>query len=352
MNVLVQGGVEVHRAGSDFEVDGTAYQSGSYIVYASQAFRPYVIDLFEPQSYPDRRRTPDGPPDPPYDLAGWTLPMQMGVSVDRVVEPFDVDTTPLSAEAEIAPGGVTSGSFGYLISHRLNASTIAVNRLLAAGDRVHWIEAEFELDGSTFPSGTILVENGDGTRARLDTAASELGIDVHGIEASPPGVKHRLEPVHVGLYKSWVANMDEGWTRWLLENYEFQLTNLTNQDLQTGDLSGFDVIVLPHQNERQLLNGHPEGTMPAQYVGGIGLDGSLGLRRWVADGGTLVTLDGASDFAIQQFGLPLRNAVADTTPNRFLHSRLAHSCRGGRLTSTRVGARRRGCDFVRSLARV
>jgi hypothetical protein len=121
----------------------------------------------------------------------------------------------------------------------------------------------------------------------------------------------------VGLYKSWVSNMDEGWTRWLLENYEFDFTTITDADLRTGDLSGFDAIVLPDQDAARILTGHLAGNMPEQYTGGVGAEGTASLKRFVERGGTLIALDHAADFAIEQFGLPVRNVVRGLGSDQF-----------------------------------
>src|SRR5690606_14238874 len=119
---------------------------------------------------------------------------------------------------------------------------------------------------------------------------------------------HPLRLPRVGLYKSWVANVDEGWTRWLLERYEFDLDTLDDARIRREDLTRNDAIVLPDQSAGEILNGHAPGTMPPRYVGGLGVEGAAALKRYVERGGTLVALDGASDFVIRQFGLPLRNA--------------------------------------------
>ena len=313
VNVLLVGGIEIERAAADFTANGKAYAEGSYIIYGAQSFLPYVVDLLEKQDYPDRRRTPDGPPDPPYDLAGWTLPMQMGVTVDRLETSFTADGTALADYVTPSPGRVTRGSFGYLLSHRQNASMKAVNRLLAMGESVHWAGAPF--DGH--PRGTILIDAGDETFDRLTALARELGLDIDALDARPDVVMHTLQHARVGLYKSWVANMDEGWTRWLLEDYDFDLTSLVDNDIRKGDLSRFDVIVLPDQGAARILNGHTPGTMPDEYVGGLGLQGAYALKRFVENGGTLITLDGASDFAIEQFGLPVKNVTSGVSSSKF-----------------------------------
>ena len=318
VNVLHDGGIVIERAEESFEIEGETYGEGSYIIPGAQAFRAYAEDLLEAQDYPDRRRTPDGPPDPPYDLAGWTLPMQMGVRVDRVAEVPDVASEPVDGPVR-APAGEASGggSFGYAISHRPNAAVIAQNRLLAAGAEVAWAAEGFTDGGTEYPAGTLVVRSSDPADAAMEGIASELGLDVAGLSRAPAAELLPLEPVRVGLYKSYVASMDEGWTRWLLENYEYDLTGLSDDDVRTGDLSRLDVIVLPHQSTREILQGHAPGTMPDEFTGGIGLEGSLALSRFVEEGGMLVTLDGASDFAIAQFGLPLRNVTAGLADRTF-----------------------------------
>ncbi|HSR42947.1 MAG TPA: hypothetical protein VLL48_12260, partial [Longimicrobiales bacterium] len=310
VNVLRRGGVEVHRATSSFSAGGESYPAGSYVAYAGQAFRPHLMDLLEPQEYPDRRMYPGGPPEPPYDLAGWTLPYQMGVRVDRIDEPFQARTAAVD-RASPAPGTVSgNASWGWALSHRPNASALAVNRLLAAGDRVSWAGGAFDAGGARHEAGTILVEAGSGTGDRVRGLARELGLDFRGLSSAPGATSHRLSRPRIGLYKSWDASIDEGWTRWLLQRYEFQVDTLHDADVRTRDLSRYHAIILPDQDPEEILNGYEPGTMPQEYVGGIGLQGTNALDDYVRAGGTLVTLDSSSDFAIRQFGLPVRNAVA------------------------------------------
>jgi hypothetical protein len=119
--------------------------------------------------------------------------------------------------------------------------------------------------------------------------------------------------------------MDEGWTRWLLEEYGFAPVTLTDEDIRSGDLSSFDAIVLAHpdgsaefrNNVQKILSGHPPGSMPDEYVRGLGLQGAFALESFVLDGGTVVTFGDASNFAIEQFGLPIRNVVAGASRANF-----------------------------------
>ncbi|MBI4409911.1 MAG: peptidase M14, partial [Gemmatimonadetes bacterium] len=317
VNVLRRGGIDVRRATSAFEAAGRSYPAGSHIVYAAQAFRPYLLDLMEKQVYPDRREYDGGPPLPPYDITGWTLPLQYGVRVDRVDSAFSAPSEPVE---EARPGaGQLSGTGGtFLLSPRPNAAVLAVNRLLRAGARVSRAAASFELEGRRYDAGTFVFPAASpATRARLEALAGALGLDFAAVTRGPDVALQELRPPRIGLYKSWAANMDEGWTRWLLERYEFGFDTLHDRDIRTGDLSRYDAIILPHQREIQILAGHLPGTVPPEYSGGLGPDGAAALKRFVERGGRLVALDGATDFAIAQFALPVRNALADLSRDRF-----------------------------------
>jgi len=319
VNLLLEGGIEIDRATESFRAGGNRYAAGSFIIDAAQAFRPYIVDLLEKQTYPDTRLDPAGAIKPPYDIAGWTLPMQMGVTVDFINDDLDVDSVRISGAAHTPAGDVSGRSrYGYALSHASNASIKAVNRLLRDGEKVYWSNDSFRAGRTSFAAGTFVIEStGDQTADRVAALATELGIDFTGLNSSPSNDLSALRLPKVGLYKSYVGFMDEGWTRWLLEDYGFDLVSLSDSDIQSGDLSNLDAIVLPHPDARvsfkdsigKILTGHPPGTMPEQYTGGLGLAGAYALQRFVKDGGTVVTFGDASDFAISQFGLPIRNIV-------------------------------------------
>jgi hypothetical protein len=317
VNVLRRGGVEVHRATGEFTADGTRFPRGAYVIPAGQAFRPYVMDMMEVQDYPDRRLYEGGPPEPPYDMAGWTLPIQMGVQVTRIERPFNARMESVDVPGVDAGEAVGDASFGYVLTHRDNRSALAVNRLLAAGEQLHWAGESFRAGGADFDAGTIVIEGRRGTQGRVAGLASELGLDFVGLAARPAVALYELHTPRIGLYKSWVSNMDEGWTRWVLEQSEFPLDTLHDADIQNGNLESYDVIIVPSQAPGRIMAGHSPGTMPAEYVGGLGVEGAAALKAYVQGGGTVVALDEAADFAIEQFGLPVRNAVRDVPQQDF-----------------------------------
>ena len=322
INVLIEGGIEVDIAESSFRVGDNRYPAGSYVISAAQAFRPYIVDLLEAQNYPDTRLDPTGAIRPPYDIAGWTLPMQMGVEVDRIDSDIDADLVRIQGLAEVVAGEVSgSARYGYALSHATNSSIRAVNRLLADGENVYWTNEA----GRNVVAGTFVIEAGDDTESRVESLAAELGVDFTGLGSAPTDDMTALRLPQIGMYKSYVGFMDEGWTRWLLEEYGFPLTSLHDSDMRSGDLSRFDAIIIPHpdgraafrDNVQKILTGHAPGTMPDEYTGGMGLQGAAALDAYVRAGGTLVTFGDASNFAIQTMGLPIRNVVAGASRTNF-----------------------------------
>jgi hypothetical protein len=319
VNIMMQSGVEVSRARAAFGAGGKQYPAGSFVIHAAQAFRPYVVDLLEKQEYPDRRQYPGGPPEAPYDLAGWTLPWQMGVAVDRVDGSFDASVEKITGKV-LPTAGTVAGDmdFGFVLSHKPNATVRAVNRLLKDKERIFWARGSLTAGGQAFDAGAIVIEaNGKNTKKRVEALSKEMGLDFVGIQEKPSVELAKLKPAKIGLYKSWVANMDEGWTRWILEDYEFDIESLHNEDILSTELAELDAIILPAQSATRILSGHAPGTMPEEYVGGLGAAGTMALKRYVEQGGTLVAFDGACDFVISQFGLPVRNVVSGVSYERF-----------------------------------
>ncbi len=293
--------IEVRQAEAPFTAGGKSYPAGTYVL-GPQAFRPYVVDLIDEKKFPERRLYPGGPPDPPYDMTGYELSYQMGVTIDRVKEPFALPAK--MVDAIPAPAGGVSGTAttAFTLSPSPNWGVKAVNRLLKAGAKVSWA-----------PDNTIIVQNV--ARDVVARTGVELGVWFAGVDAVPAGSKAIRAP-RIGLYRSHRANMDEGWTRWMIEQYEFPYQTLKNADIR-GDLSQFDVLLFADEAETTILNGAAVGTMPPDFVGGIGIEGAANVRRFVERGGWLVAWDRAADFAILTLDLPLRNTVKDTRNDEF-----------------------------------
>ena len=319
--LLLEGGVEIRRPLEPFRVDKTVYPQGTDIVMMAQPFRAYAKTLLEVQQYPIRRLAPGAAPDRPYDVAGWTLPLQMNVRVDRVDQYFDPGPTTrvdhVTIPAAKVWGDVRRVTF-YVIDGRGNAGSIAINRLLNTGGRVSFLAEPLALQGYTYPAGSILVTEAKGVRDIVESVARDLGLRATATSDRAPTNARPIGRARVGLYKPWVESIDEGWTRWLLEQYEFDFQNIADAEIKQGALrQRFDAIVLPDMGAERMLTGHVSGTMPPPYVGGLGKDGADMLRQFVDAGGTLITLDSSSELAVTLLGAPLSDVTRGLSANEF-----------------------------------
>jgi hypothetical protein len=312
LNALLRGGVEVERAIMPFRAGDRTYPAGSYVLRAAQAFRAHLLDLLEPQAHPHRELYPGGPPEPPYGgLAGYTLSIQMGVTVARIDRPFQLESERLDRVPPLRARLTGEGDV-FLIPPAENRTVTALTPLLAAGARVRRAMAPFELDGRALAAGTLVVEAapGPGGMVAMESVIDRAGVAAHRT-AMPPAVPLRpVTPPRIGIYRPWTANIDEGWTRWVLDHYGIPYRSLTNDELRAGALADVDVVVLASQSVQSMMRGHASGRMPERYTGGIGEEGVAALVRWVQDGGRLVALDEATDFLLYHFDIPVGNALA------------------------------------------
>jgi hypothetical protein len=143
----------------------------------------------------------------------------------------------------------------------------------------------------------------------LDAVVRDLGIHLTAADTRARAAAIEIKAPRIGMYSPWTGgNMDEGWTRWVLEQYGFNLTTLHNAEMRAGKLrERFDVVIFPDQNPNAIVNGANAQNIRPEYRGGIGDEGIAAVREFVAQGGTLVTLGAASDLAIERLGVPLKN---------------------------------------------
>jgi len=216
-----------------------------------------------------------------------------------------------------------SGSYGFLIPYQTNNSVMAVNRILEAGGEVFWIRESFQEGGKTYSPGDIVVPLSKFSNDKMGLLAGDLGLQVARIKKPFSAKAYSLKRPRIGLYQPWTANMDEGWTRLILENYEFPYTTIHNAEIRTGRLhERFDVIILPHQRSQSIINGHQKGTMPPKYVGGISSSGVRNLKKFVESGGTLVTLGSACNLPLEQFKLGVKDVLKSLKREEFFASGL------------------------------
>ncbi len=331
---LAFNGVRVYQLTSGVTHEGITYPAGTWVVPLDQEFGELARQVLEVQHYPDLREYPQGPPEQPYDAAGWTLPYQMDVRVVQATQPledsvreamrpvrgkavpwdadvadastFDMvpgvgfDSNPVAAGIVPLPGRIVGSGSALLLDPGQNNAFKALNEAWKAGARVRVAHGRYAVIGL----------GGSAT----DRLVHDLALQARRGGASGP----ELRRPRIGLYRPWTASMDEGWTRWLLERYDFSFTSVRDADLRAGGLKDrYDVLVLPSERPSSLLNGLENGTVPPRYAGGMGEEGIRAIEAFVRAGGTLVCMNRASDLCIDQLHLPVRNVVRGLHRDQF-----------------------------------
>jgi len=346
---LAFNGVLVHQLDRAVQYEGRTIPAGTWVLPMDQENANYLRQLFAVQDYPDLRQYPEGPPDQPYDVSGWTLPYQMDVRVIEAAAPlteevrsamnvvqgevvpwnadvadaaiFDsplgvgYNSNPNAAGIEPLPGRATGGGGALVVDPAQNNAFKAVNRTWQQGGRVRFQPGTPGDSGTPGTSGRYVITN-------LGGSAINSMVSDYALQAERTGaVGTATSQPRIGLYRPWQASIDEGWTRWLLERFGFEFASVYNHDVIAGDLrSRFDILIFADMRARQILEGYAKGSVPPRYVGGIGEEGIRAIDEFVRTGGTLVTWNSGSLFAIDALHLPVENVVADIERDEFFMS--------------------------------
>jgi len=320
VNTLLLSGIEIQIAKNAFTVGYTTYPEGSYIISLAQPKMGLIRNLLGQTFYPDNEwtRSKDGTPNRPYDLSTHTMNEFMGVKVDPIVEKVKGDFDVITEQIAIS-GKFESGGSAYLLDGRSNASFKAVNLLLDRGMKVKRMNKAVM---GLLP-GDFIVSSG--TKSGLQEIASLTGVDFTALDKMPLEGIHDVTRFRTAMYhRYWGGNMDEGWTRFLLEQFDFPYTSLKDDEIKKGDLiKKYDVIILPEDSTEIIMGEIPEryrryyeGT-PPEYQSGIGEEGLKALKTFIEKGGTLVTLSEACAFAIDKFKLSIRDVTEDLGRKEF-----------------------------------
>lgn len=324
INALIKTGIAVHKATAPFTVNGKQYPAGSYIVKTNQAFRPHVLDMFEPQDHPNDFQYPGGPPIRPYDAAGWTLAYQMGVQFDRILDGFEGPFQRLPyGELQDPPAAAipADATAGYLLNPRENNAFIVVNDLLSSGVKV------FRLSQGTagMAPGAFFIPAGSKAKDILQKASAKLGVKATGVKRKPAGAV-KLEASRIALWDTYGGSMPSGWIRWMMEQYHFPFTVIYPKDIDTGGLrKKYDVIIFvsraippvsgaePNRYGFAMREPKPED-VPEQYhhtLGRITKERSIPqLKAFLEEGGAVITIGSSTNLAYH-LGLPVRNALTE-----------------------------------------
>lgn len=317
---MIDNGLDVYATKDGFKVNGIAYPVGSWVIPMDQPFSALAKELFERQRYPDAIEAGTSKAiDLPYDVTGWTLPLQMGVNVDVVTDPLTQDQRAQITRTEKtqAPEASIEGTGSvYALSHSTNASFELVNAAVRSGATVS-IAPDAVKTANGMEHGAFLV-SGISRNAIADLARKYA---VSAVAVQAPQHTLAIRQARIGLYRPWSPSIDEGWTRWVLENYGFEPKSIYNADVRSADLHDrYDVIILPDMSSRQLMDGFGIGVVPGQYAGGVGQDGINNLREFTRAGGTLIALNKTAASLIPLMSLPVQDLLEGAKSDKFFCS--------------------------------
>ena len=256
-------------------------------------------------------------------MAGWTLPLQMGVRRVAVATPFEA-TASLVDALEWPQGRLVGSANHYVVAAGHNDDYRLLNRL--AGERIPYriytgSESWNVGGGVEAPPGSIVISDQAAVRRTMPELLEGLSTDLVAVAQIPASTQRMLKgatPPRIGLYQPWGGSMDEGWTRYVLDRFEYDYTTVHNADILAGELgSRYDVVVFPSLPPRQILEGMPPDTTAPAYAGGIGPDGVVALQDFAARGGTLVFIDQSTNLALGEFNLPVSNIVQGLPTEEF-----------------------------------
>lgn len=315
INALIKTGIQVHKATADFTVAGKSYPKGSFVVKTNQAFRPHVLDMFEPQDHPNDFKYAGGPPVPPYDAAGWTPAYLMNVKFDRILDDFSGPFGKLPYGVEQKADAYTLASAkGYVLNAKSNDSYLLVNDLLKNNIDVF----------RSATNGDFYIAHSSRARNLIDAGIRASGIFVQPAATKPFGLK-KINPARIALFDSYGGSMASGWVRWILEQYHFGVTIVFPQEIDRGDMNNkYDVMVfmggaIPLYVRNFVLKASHKGEdkdIPEEYkgrTGKISQDKSIPqLKKFVEAGGRIVAV-GSSTSLAEHLGLPVRNALMEAS---------------------------------------
>jgi hypothetical protein len=348
---LAFGGVRVSQSTADIAVAGETWPSGTWVVPTDQEFAAMAREVLDVQHYPDLRQYPGGPPERPYDAAGWTLPLQMGVRVVPVMTPLDADTraqmrllgpmpapriTPTRYDAGVnkdaAPFDSTPGT-GFDGDAGASAIVPPAGRVNGAGDVLVVDPSQnnaFRALNHAWAAGATVQRLGERygiiglSPAAQDELVQSLALVAERRTSTPRGPADTIvRKPRLGLYQPWTGSMDEGWTRWLLEQYGFTIALIHPEDFKQPLGDKIDVLVMPDDARVPVVGstaggrGGRGGTERPEFAYQVTADDLAAFEQFIREGGTLVCLSNASTFAIQQFKLPVRNAVSGLRSDEF-----------------------------------
>ena len=315
IQVLLTSNIRVFQLTHPVRVGDNLYDKRSYVIPLAQPYRAFVKNIFEKQRYPDVRKNLKAEPELPYDMAGWTLPLAMGVKTAVVNEPLKALMEPVTEEM-LAKSPFPEELEEYIVlDSRHNNSYRAAFELLGKGKTVYR-----NADCPDFTPGSFAVRKSE-TLALLKAIHAEAPLAPLSRKELPLEKFRRLRPFKAGLYQNWGHNMTEGWLRYVFDQYKVPYETVHPKDVAKKDFAGkYEILVFAGASETEIESGKPpkkwekwSTPAPPEYSGGIGEKGEKLLKEMTKAGKLLVFMEESCNYAISKFKLPVTNIMEENS---------------------------------------
>ena len=310
--------VEIHEAAQSAKSGDVHVRQGDAVVLTNQPFGSFAKTMLERRHYPDTRQYPGGPPKHPYDSTAHCLPLNMGVTCHEVTKPLKIDLV-RSRKHEGSQGSsrpIPEDAPALAIRPESNAAASVVNRLLFQGSPVFRALDTVQTENGDLPAGTWVIPSS--TESRSIMLGENEAVQIEALWERPDKGLQLLRPPRIGLYASYVPCIEEGWTRFLFDEYGFKYVSLADRDIREGGLSSrFDCIIIPHQEIRQIHRGLNRTHHSPHFSGGLGDVGVDKLRDFAERGGTIIGWDNSASFLVRYLDLPAVNPLAKLSHSQF-----------------------------------
>jgi hypothetical protein len=331
VNALIQSGICVQKATAPFMIENKNYPAGSFVVKTNQAFRPHVLDMFEPQDHPNDFMYPGGPPVKPYDIAGWTPAYSMGIQFSRILNAFDGPFQAIPYGELQSPKGsfAASSGAGYVLDSRCDNSFIVVNDLIHSGIEVYRIRNQSD-SKPEIGQGSFFIPGNNKAKLILEKASVDLSIRVISVSKRPSSLTGKILPIRIALWDMYGGSISAGWLKWILEQHHFSYKTIYAKEIDGGNLrKKFDVILfvggaIPSLSANE--SSYPRDTtkisdIPLEYRnqwGKISADTSVvELKKFMEAGGNIVTMGRSTNLAYH-LKLAVKNALVEMTKGKLV----------------------------------
>ena len=294
VKIMHEQGINIFRLTKDVTVQNYEFHKGDVVFPMNQAFRPFIKEVMEAQTYPVRHFTPGGKIIRPYDITSWSLPLHKGLE-SHEIDIYNLDIrdnlSPISYPFTLKSDDATPAKWGYAFSANENESYKMIFALLQKKVTVYRTNIAFKTSGGDVPAGSFVVKNGSSVKEIV----KNMDVSPIALQTKPEVALQKTKIPHIALMVTWFHDMDAGWTRYIFDTYHIPFTVIHPGDVATMDFSKFDILIFPDMSKSVLMDGkysessYYQPNLPPEYTKGIGKKGLQKIMAFVNDGGKILS---------------------------------------------------------------